>query len=65
MKKFKAILVTENEGEFELLKKEIPFEDLPDGEVLIRVNYSSINYKDGLALNGNKSCWCCRGVFKH
>ncbi len=54
MKKFKAILVTENEGEFELLKKEIPFEDLPDGEVLIRVNYSSINYKDGLALNGNK-----------
>ncbi|MBL42590.1 MAG: oxidoreductase [Rhodospirillaceae bacterium] len=54
MKKFKAILVTDNEGEFELLKKEIPFEDLPDGEVLIRVNYSSINYKDGLALNGNK-----------
>ena len=54
MKKFKAMLVTENNGEIDLSKQEIPFEDLPDGDVLIRVNYSSINYKDGLVLNGNK-----------
>ena len=26
--------------------------DLPEGEVLIRVNYSSLNYKDGLAATG-------------
>src|SRR5580704_19173030 len=26
--------------------------DLPDGEVLIRVSYSSLNYKDGLAATG-------------
>lgn len=28
--------------------------DLPDGEVLIRVNYSSLNYKDALSATGNK-----------
>lgn len=27
--------------------------DLPDGEVLIRVSYSSLNYKDALAATGN------------
>ena len=36
MKKFKAMLVTENNGEIDLSKQEIPFEDLPDGDVLIR-----------------------------
>lgn len=54
MNKFKAILVTENNGEIQLSKQEIPIEDLPNGEVLIRVKFSSINYKDGLVLNGNK-----------
>jgi len=28
--------------------------DLPDGDVLIRVNYSSLNYKDALSAIGNK-----------
>jgi NADPH:quinone reductase-like Zn-dependent oxidoreductase len=28
--------------------------DLPEGEVLIRVKYSSLNYKDALSANGNK-----------
>lgn len=31
-----------------------PFDDLPDGEVLIRVHYSSLNYKDALSAVGNK-----------
>ena len=30
-------------------------EDLPDGEVLIEVHYSSVNYKDGLAGTNPKS----------
>jgi len=29
--------------------------DLPEGEVLIRVHYSSVNYKDALSANGNKA----------
>jgi acrylyl-CoA reductase (NADPH) len=29
-------------------------DDLPDGDVLIRVNYSSLNYKDALSAIGNK-----------
>lgn len=34
-------------------------DDLPDGSVLIRVQYSSLNYKDALSCNGN------RGVTRH
>ncbi len=30
-------------------------DELPDGDVLIRVHYSSLNYKDGLAASGNPS----------
>ena len=29
-------------------------DELPDGDVLIRVNYSSLNYKDALSATGNK-----------
>ena len=29
-------------------------DDLPEGDVLIRVNYSSLNYKDALSASGNK-----------
>jgi acrylyl-CoA reductase (NADPH) len=32
---------------------ERPLEDLPEGEVLIRVQYSSLNYKDALAAKGH------------
>ncbi|MGM0634234.1 MAG: YhdH/YhfP family quinone oxidoreductase [Pseudomonadota bacterium] len=34
-------------------------DDLPDGDVLIRVRYSSLNYKDALSAQGNK------GVTRH
>jgi acrylyl-CoA reductase (NADPH) len=32
----------------------LPVSELPDGDVLIRVAYSSVNYKDGLASRGHK-----------
>ena len=32
--------------------RDIPEDSLPPGEVLIRVEYSSLNYKDGLAVTG-------------
>lgn len=34
--------------------KNVRIQDLPQGEVLIRVRYSSLNYKDALSASGNK-----------
>jgi acrylyl-CoA reductase (NADPH) len=52
---FKALLITETPaGKFEraIVKKTI--DDLPKGDVLIRVHYSALNYKDGLSATGHK-----------
>lgn len=46
---FKALVMDKTEGDFTIGIKKITFDDLPHGEVLIKVAYSSINYKDGLA----------------
>ncbi len=52
---FKAFVVNKNEGGFSAQIQELTLQDLPEGEVLIKVAYSSVNYKDGLATipNGN------------
>ena len=34
--------------------REMPISSLPDNEVLIRVHYSSLNYKDALSATGNR-----------
>ncbi|WP_240374418.1 NADPH:quinone oxidoreductase family protein [Bacillus piscicola] len=56
MNNFQALVVNKN-GEKDILVdlKERTKDDLPQGEVLIKVHYSSVNYKDGLASipNGN------------
>jgi len=52
---FKAFTVFENEdGSFksEIISKSI--DDLPPGDVLVRVDFSSLNYKDALSASGNK-----------
>ena len=52
---FKALWVTENKnGAFERTIIERNIDDLPAGEVVIRVHYSSLNYKDALSATGNK-----------
>jgi len=52
---FKALWVTETDnGTFERAIIERTIEDLPAGEVLIRVQYSALNYKDALSATGNK-----------
>jgi len=52
---FKALLVSEvTEKEFSSEVVERNVSDLPEGEVLIRVEYSSLNYKDALSASGNK-----------
>lgn len=46
---FKALFVNKTEHDFSVEIKDLTLNELPEGEVLIRVAYSSVNYKDGLA----------------
>ena len=46
---FRAFVVHKTEGGFSAGLKELTLTDLPPGEILIKVAYSSVNYKDGLA----------------
>ncbi len=48
-KTFKALMVTKTEDNFSVNVQNVSLNDLPAGEVLIKVAYSGINYKDGLA----------------
>jgi acrylyl-CoA reductase (NADPH) len=52
MTTFKALLATNENGKFAAAIQQIPLGVLPPGEVLVRVVYSSLNYKDGLAVTG-------------
>ena len=52
MTTFQAFLVTQNDGKFAASFQQVERSALPAGEVLIRVAYSSLNYKDGLAVTG-------------
>ena len=52
--KFKGYLVRENEGNFIGSIEDIDIPKLEEGRVLIKVNYSSLNYKDALAASGAK-----------
>ena len=52
MSTFKALLATQESGEFQAGIRDVPSDMLPAGEVLVRVQYSSLNYKDGLAVSG-------------
>lgn len=52
---FKALRITETPaGKFDRNIIERELDDLPPGEVLIRVHYSALNYKDALSATGNK-----------
>lgn len=54
-KQFDALVVDKKNENFSVNIKKIDISDLPEGEVLIKVHYSGINYKDSLATipNGN------------
>ena len=47
---FKALLLEKENDEVTALLKDLTPADLPDGDVLVSVAYSSLNYKDGLAV---------------
>ncbi|WP_119069660.1 MDR family oxidoreductase [Aggregatilinea lenta] len=48
--RFKALLVTLVDGETQVDFADLDEEALPPGDVLVKVAYSSLNYKDGLAV---------------
>ncbi|UCF00923.1 MAG: YhdH/YhfP family quinone oxidoreductase [Deltaproteobacteria bacterium] len=59
-KTFKAMVVQQTpDGAYTRRIAEKSLDDLPTGEVVVRVHYSSLNYKDGLSATGH------RGVTKH
>ena len=49
--KFKALVIDNQNEKFSRGVKEINLSDLKDGNVLVKVDYSSLNYKDALILN--------------
>ncbi len=49
---FKAVVVEKGEAGQTVALKEFDEKDLMDGDVTVRVEYSTINYKDGLAISG-------------
>lgn len=52
---FRAMVVEETaDGRFERRITDKTFSDLPKGDLLIKVHYSSLNFKDALSANGNK-----------
>ncbi len=55
MSNYRAIRVTETaEGQFVSALENLDTQALPEGELLIRVHYSSLNFKDALSASGNR-----------
>ena len=52
MQQFKALVASKGDNGPDVAWKELGDGDLMDGDVLVRVSHSTINYKDGLALTG-------------
>jgi NADPH2:quinone reductase len=52
MKPFRAYRIHRNDGRIDARFDEVTLEDLTPGDVVVRVRYSDINYKDALAATG-------------
>ena len=52
--KFKALVSSESNKKYESKVQSRTIQDLPEGDVLIKVYFSSLNYKDALSAIGNK-----------
>ncbi|EUA24508.1 putative alcohol dehydrogenase [Mycobacterium xenopi 3993] len=49
---FSAIVVEKTNTDYRAEMRRIGSDDLPEGQVTVRVAYSSLNYKDALAITG-------------
>ena len=52
MSTFKAVYATQQDGKVTVSLQNLERDSLPAGDVLVRVLYSDLNYKDGLAVTG-------------
>ena len=52
MSTFKAVFAQQIEGKPKISLEQLDRASLPPGDVLVRVRYSDLNYKDGLAVTG-------------
>lgn len=50
--RFTALVAEDHDGKVRAGLKTLELGDLPDNDVLVRVAYSTLNYKDGLAVSG-------------
>jgi acrylyl-CoA reductase (NADPH) len=49
---FKALVLEQQDGDVRADIRQMSTDELPEADVLVSVSYSTLNYKDGLALNG-------------
>ena len=52
MGSFRAVVVDKPDGQYTVAVKTLTEDDLMEGDVTVKVLYSCVNYKDGLALTG-------------
>ena len=50
-KKFKAVVIDNQNDKFSREIKDLDIDALKDGNVLVKIDYSTLNYKDALILN--------------
>jgi acrylyl-CoA reductase (NADPH) len=49
---FKAMVLTQEDDETRHEVKELTLDDLPEGDILVGIDYSSLNFKDAMAVTG-------------
>ncbi|NDW04520.1 MDR family oxidoreductase [Jiella pacifica] len=49
---FRALMIVDQDGKPKAEFRELTIADLPDYDVLVEIAYSTLNYKDGLAVSG-------------
>jgi acrylyl-CoA reductase (NADPH) len=49
---FKAMVLTQEDDETRHEVKDLTLDDLPEGDILVGIDYSSLNFKDAMALTG-------------
>lgn len=52
---FRAVVIEEQDGKAVTVFRQLSLADLPPHDTLVEIQYSGLNYKDGLALSGNRN----------
>lgn len=50
---FTALVLDQQDDDFSAEFRDVAVSELPEGDVTVAIDYSTINYKDGLVINGN------------